>query len=75
MLQQDEPEDFVIATGEQHSVREFVGAAAKELGMQISWKGKGAEEHGVDHKGRRIVEAEREQFMKQHGFATVPVRE
>jgi GDPmannose 4,6-dehydratase len=116
MLQQEKPEDFVIATGEQHSVREFVVAAAKELGIQVSWKGKGAEECGVDQKGRRIVavdpnhfrptevdslmgdaskaqqklgwkpkirfselvtemvredlkEAERVQFMKQHGFA------
>jgi len=38
MLQQEKPEDFVIATGEQHSVREFVVAAAKELGMDLSWK-------------------------------------
>jgi len=122
MLQQDEPEDFVIASGEQHSVREFVVAAAKELGIQISWKGKGAKECGVDQKGRRIVaidprhfrptevdsllgdaskarkklgwkpkirfpelvtemvredlkEAERDRFVKQHGFATVSSRE
>jgi len=118
MLQQDEPEDFVIATGEQHTVREFVVAAAKELGIQVSWRGKGAKECGVDQKGRRIVaidprhfrptevdsllgdaskarkklgwkprirfpelvaemvredlkEAERDRFVKQHGFATV----
>jgi GDPmannose 4,6-dehydratase len=55
MLQQEKPEDFVIATGEQHTVREFVVAAARELSMQISWKGKGAEERGYDQKGRRIV--------------------
>src|SRR5438477_4154333 len=55
MLQQEKPEDFVIATGEQHSVREFVVAAGKELGMQIPWKGKGAEECGYDPEGRRIV--------------------
>ena len=47
MLQQDEPEDFVIATGEQHSVREFVEAVAAELGMKIRWGGKGAKEVGV----------------------------
>ena len=46
MLQQEKPEDFVIATGEQYSVRDFVNAAAKELGMEIRWEG-----HGVDEKG------------------------
>jgi GDPmannose 4,6-dehydratase len=55
MLQQDRPEDFVIASGEQHSVRDFVNAAAKELGFAISWKGKGTEERGYDQKGRCIV--------------------
>jgi GDPmannose 4,6-dehydratase len=47
MLQQDQPEDFVIATGEQHSVREFVEAAAGELDMKIRWEGKGAKEVGI----------------------------
>ena len=42
MLQQDQPEDFVIATGVQYSVREFVDAAAKELGIEISWEGEGS---------------------------------
>ena len=46
MLQQDQPEDFVIATGVQYSVRDFVNAAAKELGMQIRWEGSGVEEKG-----------------------------
>ena len=46
MLQQDKPEDFVIATGVQYSVRDFVNAAAKELGMAIEWRGKGLEEKG-----------------------------
>jgi GDPmannose 4,6-dehydratase len=55
MLQQDKPEDFVIASGEQHSVRDFVNAAAKELDIKISWKGKGKEEQGYDQKNRRIV--------------------
>ncbi len=56
MLQQDQPEDFVIATGEQHSVREFVEVAARELGMEIEWRGSGVEETGV-HKanGRTVV--------------------
>ncbi len=55
MLQQDEPEDFVIATGEQHSVRDFVNAAAGEIGMKIKWKGKGADEKGFDESGRCVV--------------------
>src|SRR6056297_2586167 len=43
MLQQDEPEDFVIATGEQHSVREFCELAFEELGVQLAWEGKGVQ--------------------------------
>ena len=46
MLQQDKPEDYVIATGKQYSVRDFVNVAAKELGMEIHWKGVGLEEKG-----------------------------
>src|SRR5215210_4589301 len=46
MLQQDKPDDFVIATGEQYSVREFVEAAGAEIGMQIRWRGAGVEEEG-----------------------------
>ncbi len=56
MLQQDQPEDFVIATGEQHSVRDFVNAAASELGIVVVWKGAGVEEKGIDKAtGRCIV--------------------
>jgi GDPmannose 4,6-dehydratase len=56
MLQQDQPEDFVIATGEQHSVREFVELAAKDLGMEIQWEGQGADEKGYDTRtGKPIV--------------------
>src|SRR2546421_3277963 len=55
MLQQPEPEDLVIATGKQHSVREFVEATASELGMRIRWKGKGADEKGFDTDDRCIV--------------------
>jgi GDPmannose 4,6-dehydratase len=47
MLQQNAPEDFVIASGNQHSVREFVGAAAAELGLTIRWQGSGLEETGI----------------------------
>src|SRR4051812_8249759 len=55
ILQQQEPEDFVIATGEQHSVREFVEAAAIELGMKLTWKGSGAHEKASDARGRALV--------------------
>lgn len=48
MLQQNEPDDFVIATGEQYSVREFVEAAAPYFGMDIEWQGEGLDEVGVD---------------------------
>ena len=47
MLQQEEAEDFVIATGEQYSVRDFVNAAANELGITIKWQGKGEDEQGI----------------------------
>jgi GDPmannose 4,6-dehydratase len=55
ILQQADPDDYVIATGEQYSVRQFVEAVATELGMRISWKGKGEGEEGLDEKGRCIV--------------------
>jgi GDPmannose 4,6-dehydratase len=55
MLQQETPEDFVIATGVQYSVRDFVNAAAKELGMEIRWEGQGEEEKGYDLHGKCIV--------------------
>lgn len=55
MLQQEKPEDFVIATGVQYSVRDFVNAAAQELGMQIRWEGSGIDEKGYDVHGKCIV--------------------
>lgn len=55
MLQQPSPEDFVIASGEQHSVREFIEVAAEELGMRIRWSGHGVEERGFDSSGRCVV--------------------
>ncbi len=62
MLQQDQPEDFVIASGTQHSVREFVEKAAKHLGMDISWKGTGVEEKGYDQNGNCIVAVDARYF-------------
>ncbi len=56
MLQQDTAEDYVIATGEQHSVREFVELAAAEAGISLRWEGKGVEEKGLDTEtGRCLV--------------------
>lgn len=55
MLQQDQPEDYVIATGNQYSVREFVNAAAEEMRMRIYWRGEGSHEEGLDESGRRII--------------------
>ncbi|MCP3954479.1 MAG: GDP-mannose 4,6-dehydratase, partial [Desulfobacterales bacterium] len=54
MLQQDAPDDFVIATGRQHSVRDFINLAAAELGLRIAWEGQGAAEQGLA-AGRAIV--------------------
>lgn len=55
MLQQKEPRDYVIATGQQHSVREFVEVAASFLGMSVTWIGTGADEKGIDKNGKMIV--------------------
>ena len=55
MLQQDEPDDYVIATGEQYSVREFVEAAAPYFGMSIAWEGEGINEVGIDKLTKRTV--------------------
>ena len=55
MLQQDEPDDYVIATGHQYSVREFVEEAAPYFGMKISWEGEGLNEVGIDKLTKRAV--------------------
>jgi GDPmannose 4,6-dehydratase len=55
MLQQSEPKDFVIATGEQHSVREFVTVAARNLGINIVWHGHGADEQGVNSENGHVI--------------------
>jgi GDPmannose 4,6-dehydratase len=61
MLQQEQPEDFTISTGEQHTVREFVEMAAKELGIEITWKGSGVDEKG-SWKGKTIVSVDSRYF-------------
>ena len=62
MLQQDVPGDYVVATGIQHSVREFVEAAAARLGMAIHWRGSGLDEKGHDADGRCIVSVDPRYF-------------
>ena len=55
MLQQDEPDDYVIATGEQYSVRDFVNAAAPYFGFNIEWIGEGENEIGFDRNTKRDI--------------------
>ena len=62
MLQQDKPDDFVIATGKQFSVKEFINLTANELDMSIHWKGKGIKEKGFDNNGNVIVECHKNYF-------------
>ena len=63
MLQHDTPEDFVIATGEQHSVREFTERAFHEVGIDLRWEGEGVEERGIDiATGRVLVEVDSKYF-------------
>lgn len=57
MLQQGHPDDFVIATGEQHSVREFIEASAKTLGLSIAWRGKDIHEEGVNTETGDVIVA------------------
>lgn len=63
MLQQDHPDDYVLATGKTHSVREFVEMAFRELGMDLEWEGEGAEEKGVDrNSGKTLIEIDPDYF-------------
>ncbi len=63
MLQAKNPDDYVISTGETHSVREFIEKSAKLLGMDITWQGKGIKEKGVDKKtGKTIIEIDERYF-------------
>ncbi|MDX8393997.1 MAG: GDP-mannose 4,6-dehydratase [Mariprofundales bacterium] len=62
MLQQDAAEDFVIATGVQYSVRDFVNLAAKEIGISITWQGEGLDEIGTDQHGKVIVRVDPRYF-------------
>ncbi len=62
ILQQSEPEDFVIATGEMHTVREFCTLAFAEAGINLHWEGEGVNEKGIDEEGRVLVEVDPKYF-------------
>ena len=57
MLQQEEPDDFVIATGKQHSVKDVIETSARQLGISIRWEGKGVEEKGINEENNKIIVA------------------
>ena len=62
ILQQKKPEDFVIATGVQYSIKEFINITAKKLSLEIKWKGKGLKEKGIDKNGKVIIECDKKYF-------------
>ena len=63
MLQQDTPDDYVLATNETHTVREFAELSFREVGVDIEWRGNGVEEKGYDTKtGRLLVDVEPRYF-------------
>jgi GDPmannose 4,6-dehydratase len=62
MLQQEEAEDYVIATGEQHTVREFVEAVCQQLEIDLRWRGTGVDEKGYDHTGKCVVAVDARYF-------------
>lgn len=71
MLQQDKPDDFVVATGEQYSVRQFVESCAPFFGMKIKWIGEGVEEVGIDTNTGDIVIAVDEKYFRPTEVATL----
>tara|TARA_Y100001958_G_C21176843_1_gene507462 strand:- start:294 stop:1340 length:1047 start_codon:yes stop_codon:yes gene_type:complete len=62
ILQQSKPEDYVIATGNHYSIKDFINITAKKLDLKIYWKGKGIKEKGFDQKGKVIVECDKKYF-------------
>ena len=63
MLQQEKAEDYVLATGENHTIREFAELSFKELGMEIEWQGSGINEIGLDSKsGKKIIGIDRKYY-------------
>ncbi|GKT37482.1 GDP-mannose 4,6-dehydratase, partial [Aduncisulcus paluster] len=71
MLQQETPQDYVIATGEQHSVREFVDTAAKEVGISIEWRGEGEEEQGINIENGKCIVAVDPRYYRPTEVATL----
>ena len=62
ILQHKNPDDFVICTGKQYSIKQFINMVAKELNMKISWKGKGINEKAYDYSGKCIIECNKKYF-------------
>ncbi len=62
ILQQKKPEDYVVATGIQYSIKQFINITAKKLNMKIVWKGKGINEKGFDKKGNTIIQCDKNYF-------------
>ena len=62
ILQFRKPDDFVICTGKQHSIKDFINLVAKDLNMKIKWVGKGINERAIDHKGNRIIICNKKYF-------------
>lgn len=71
MLQQDKPEDFVIATGEQHSIREFVDLCAKGMDISLRWEGEGMDEKAYDQKTGQCIVAVDKQFFRPSEVETL----
>ena len=62
ILQQPKPDDFVIATGKQYSVKNFINFVAKELDIKLFWKGRGMNEKALDENGKTIIECNKSYF-------------
>ena len=62
MLQQKQPRDFVIATGKQYSIKQFVEMVCKELSLELRWKGKGINTKGINKSGKTIIECNKKYF-------------
>ena len=61
-LQQKKPDDFVIATGKQYSIKQFINIATKKLNMKINWQGKGLNEKALNDKKKIIIEVDKKYF-------------
>ena len=62
ILQQKSPDDYVIATGVQYSIKQFINLTAKKLNMKLIWKGKGIKEKAYDENGKSIIECDKNYF-------------